>query len=158
MNFDAAFDEVIKHEGSFVDHPLDKGGATRWGVTEAVARENGYEGKMQDFPIELAKRIYRDSYWAPIRADLLPPVVRYAVFDAAINSGVRRAVIWLQEAVGAKADGIIGPQTLALVRDTNHEKLLRVYLSRRLAFMASLSNWPAFGRGWARRIAALLEM
>ena len=158
MNFDAAFDEVIKHEGGFVDHPLDKGGATRWGVTEAVARENGYTGHMKDFPIEMAKRIYRDSYWMPIRADQLPPVVRYAVFDAAINSGVRRAVMWLQESVGAKPDGIIGPQTLALVRDTNHEKLLRVYLAQRLAFMASLSNWPAFGRGWARRIAALLEM
>jgi hypothetical protein len=30
-------------------------------------------------------------------------------------------------------------------------------LAQRLRFMADLSNWPAFSRGWARRIADLME-
>jgi lysozyme family protein len=158
VNFDAAFTELIKHEGGFVDHPSDPGGATRWGVTQAVARENGYTGHMRDFPIELAKDIYRRQYWDAVKAEQLPPAVRYAVFDAAVNSGPRQAIRWLQRAVNAQEDGILGPQTLGLVRDSNSEKLLRVFMAQRLLFMASLSNWPAFGRGWARRVASILEV
>lgn len=158
MTFDQAFDELLKHEGGFVNHKDDPGGATRYGITEAVARQVGYRGDMRELPRDLAKRIYKDLYWDPVRAEELPEAVRYAVFDAAVNSGPRQAIRWLQRAVGANPDGIIGPQTLGLVRDSNPEKLLRLFLAQRLTFMSGLSNWPAFGRGWARRIAALLEV
>jgi lysozyme family protein len=57
-----------------------------------------------------------------------------------------------------KADGIIGPITLGAVRGANPEQTLRRMLAQRLRFMAGLSNWPSFGRGWARRIADLMEM
>lgn len=157
MNFDQAFDTLLKHEGGFVDHPDDPGGATRYGVTEAVAREVGYRGDMRDLPLDLAKRIYRERYWDAVRAEQLPAQVRYVVFDAAVNSGVGQAARWLQRAVGARDDGVIGPQTLAAVAQHNPEALTRRFLSQRLRFMAGLANWPAFGRGWARRIADLLE-
>lgn len=157
MNFDQAFDELLKHEGGFVNHAADPGGATRYGITEAVAREVGYRGDMQALPLDLAKRIYKERYWDAVRAEELPAAVRYAVFDAAVNSGVRQAVRWLQRAVDANPDGIIGPQTLAAVQAHNPEALLRRLLAQRLTFMAALPNWPAFGRGWARRIAALME-
>jgi lysozyme family protein len=158
MNFDQAFDILLKHEGDFSNHAADPGGATRFGVTEAVAREVGYRGDMCELPLALAKRIYRDRYWDAVRAEELPAAVRYAVFDAAVNSGTGQAIRWLQRAVDATADGVFGPITLALVRDTNPEKLLRSFLAQRLKFMAGLSNWPAFGRGWARRIADLMEV
>lgn len=157
MNFDQAFDTLLKHEGGFVDHPDDPGGATRFGVTEAVAREVGYRGDMRDLPLDLAKRIYRERYWNAVRAEQLPAQVRYAVFDAAVNSGVGQAARWLQRAVGVRDDGVIGPQTLAAVAEHNPEALTRRFLSQRLRFMSGLANWPAFGRGWARRIADLLE-
>lgn len=157
MNFDQAFDTLLKHEGGFVDHPDDPGGATRYGVTEAVAREVGYRGDMRDLPVALAARIYRERYWDAVKADQLPAQVRYAVFDAAVNSGVGQAARWLQRAVGVRDDGVIGPQTLAAVAQHNPEALTRRYLSQRLRFMSGLANWPAFGRGWARRIADLLE-
>ena len=158
MNFDQAFDILLKHEGGFSDHPADRGGKTRYGITEAVAREVGYRGDMRELPLDLAKRIYKDRYWDAVRADELPEAVRYAVFDAAVNSGPRQAIRWLQRAVGVRDDGIIGPQTLAAVRAANPERLLRRFLSQRLRFMAGLPSWPAFGRGWARRIADLMEM
>lgn len=158
MNFNQAFDILLRHEGGFSDHPADPGGKTRFGITEAVAREVGYRGDMRELPMDLAKRIYKDRYWDAVRADELPAEVRYAVFDAAVNSGPRQAIRWLQRAVGAKDDGIIGPQTLALVRGANPEQVLRRMLAQRLRFMAGLPNWPAFGRGWARRIADLMEM
>jgi lysozyme family protein len=158
MDFDLAFKMLIQHEGGFSNHAADPGGKTMFGITEAVARENGYKGEMPNLPIDLAKRIYRDRYWDAVRAEELPASVRYAVFDAAVNSGPRQAIRWLQRAVGAKDDGIIGPQTLALVRSVNQEKLVRVVLAQRLRFMSTLSNWPAFSRGWARRIADLMEV
>ena len=158
MNFDQAFDILLKHEGGFVDHPDDPGGKTRYGITEAVAREAGYRGDMRELPIDLAKRIYKNRYWDAVRADELPEAVRYAVFDAAVNSGPRQAILWLQRAVGTRDDGIIGQQTLAAVRAADPERLLRLVLAQRLRFMTGLPSWAAFGRGWARRIADLMEV
>lgn len=158
MNFDQAFTTLLTYEGEFSDHAADPGGRTRFGITETVAREAGYRGDMRELPLDLAKRIYKGRYWDHVRADELPEAVRYAVFDAAVNSGPRQAVRWLQRAAGVTADGIIGPQTLAAVRAADPERLLRRFLSQRLRFMAGLPNWPVFGRGWARRIADLMEM
>lgn len=158
MDFDTAFNTLLKHEGDYSNHRSDPGGKTRYGITEAVAREVGYRGDMRELPIDLAKRIYKSRYWDAVRAEELPAAIRYAVFDAAVNSGPRQAIRWLQRAVGATDDGIIGPQTLAAVRAADPEQLVRRVLAQRLRFMTELPNWPAFGRGWARRIADLMEM
>jgi len=158
MNFDQAFHTLLGHEGGFVDHPNDPGGATNWGVTERVARAHGYTGHMRDLPVDTAKAIYRKDYWDAVRAEELPAAIRYAVFDAAVNSGPRQAIRWLQRAVGVRDDGVIGPVTLGAVRGANPEQVLRRMLAQRLRFMTGLSNWPTFGRGWARRIADLMEM
>lgn len=157
MNFDEAFHKLLGHEGGFSDHPNDTGKATMWGVTERVARADGYEGHMLNFPLDHAKRIYRKQYWDKIRAEELPPALRYAVFDAAVNSGPPQAIRWLQKAVGVAEDGIVGPQTLMAARAANPDFAIRRMLGIRLAFMASLGNWPAFSRGWARRIADVLQ-
>jgi lysozyme family protein len=157
MNFDQAFTTLLKHEGGFSDHAADPGGKTRYGITEAVAREVGYRGDMRDLPLDLAQRVYKDRYWDAVRAEELPAEVRYAVFDAAVNSGVRQAARWLQRAVGVRDDGVIGPITLGAVRGANPEQVLRRMLAQRLRFMTGLPTWAAFGRGWARRIADLME-
>ena len=157
MNFTTAFEKLLKHEGGYVNHKDDKGGATRYGVTEAVAREVGYRGNMRELPLDLAQRIYKDRYWDAVQAEHLPADVRYAVFDAAVNSGVAQAAKWLQRACGVKDDGVIGPQTIRAANALHPEGLKRKMLAQRLRFMATLANWPAFGRGWANRISDLLE-
>lgn len=157
MNFDAAFTTLLGHEGGFSDHADDPGGATRYGVTEAVAREVGYRGDMRELPLDLAKKVYRDKYWDSVKAEDLPPGVRYAVFDAAVNSGPKQAALWLQRALDVPADGSIGPKTIAAAREVSAESLRMRMLAQRLKFMAKLANWPAFSRGWANRIADLLE-
>lgn len=157
MNFDTAFHDLLGHEGGFVDHPKDPGGATNWGVTERVARATGYAGHMRDFPVEMAKAIYRQQYWDAVRADELPEPLRYPTFDAAVNSGTTQAVKWLQRAVGAVDDGRIGPETLRMANGGNAHQSARRMLGQRLRFMTELPTWPAFGRGWSKRVAALLE-
>jgi len=157
MNFDVAFDTLLKHEGGYSDHAADPGGKTRFGITEAVAREVGYRGDMRELPLDLAKRIYRERYWSPIKAEQLPAAVRYVVFDAAVNSGPGQSVKWLQRALGVVDDGVIGPKTLAAANAANPDALKMRMLGQRLRFMAGLTNWPAFSRGWATRIASLME-
>lgn len=157
MNFLTAFDKLLKHEGGYSDHAADPGGKTRYGVTEAVAREVGYRGDMRELPIELAQRIYKDLYWDAVQAENLPPDVRYIVFDGAVNSGVSQSVKWLQRACGVNDDGVIGPVTIRAASALHAEGLKRRILAQRLRFMAKLPNWPAFSRGWANRICDLLE-
>lgn len=157
MDFDKAFEKLLGHEGAFVDHPDDPGGATMWGITERVARANGYRGSMRSLPVEEAKRIARAQYWDAVRADDLPPPLRYPVFDAAYNSGPAQAAKWLQRAVGAVDDGKIGPKTIMAALAADPYVTASRINGKRLRFMTDLKNWPSFGKGWARRIADLLE-
>jgi lysozyme family protein len=157
MDFDSAFTQLLGHEGGYSNSPHDPGGETMWGVTKTVARENGYTGPMKDMPVDVAKAIYRKQYWVPAKCDQLPPILRYPVFDAAVNSGVRQSIRWLQRAARVTDDGIIGNQTLGAIALTDPNLLYRRMLGQRLNMMTELKHWDAFSRGWARRIAALLE-
>ena len=156
MNFDTAFERLIGHEGGYVDHPNDPGGATRYGVTEHVARAYGYTGHMKEFPLDLAKKIYRTTYWDAVRAEDCPADVRFDLFDAAVNSGPAQAVKWIQRAVGVADDGKIGPKTLLALKMADGPATAARFNGHRLAFLASLPTWATFGRGWARRIASNL--
>jgi len=157
MTFDQAFTALLGHEGSYSNHPSDPGGETMWGVTIAVARASGYNGAMRDMTQDQARGMYKRLYWDAVKAGQLPAEVRYAVFDAAVNSGVGQSVRWLQRALGVADDGRIGPLTIAASMMADPQVLLRKLMGVRLRFMTDLSTWPKFGKGWARRVAALLE-
>jgi lysozyme family protein len=156
MDFEQAFSKLIEHEGGFSNHPDDKGGATMWGITEKVARQNGYNAPMGMMTLDFAKIVYKKLYWEAIRAEELPSEVRFAVFDAAVNSGVTRAVRWLQQSVNEVQDGIIGPMTIKAVRQSIPSVTATRLNGIRLLFMTNQPNWSSFGKGWARRIASNL--
>ena len=158
MDFPTAFDLLITHEGGFSNHPDDPGGATMYGVTEKVARAEGFTGSMRNFSLNDAKTIYRKNYWDACRCDQMPDTLRYPLFDAAVNSGAAQAIKWLQTAVGVKADGVIGPVTQQSVNVAPAQATRQKMIGARLRFMTNLANWPSFSKGWARRIAAILEM
>jgi lysozyme family protein len=104
MHVDALIDEVIAREGGYCDHPADKGGATRWGVTEAVARAYGYRGHMRSYPREDAVAVYRRIYWLrPGFADVAvhAPAIAAELFDTGVNMGPAVAVGFLQRALNA---------------------------------------------------------
>lgn len=156
MNFEQSFDALIGHEGGYSNNPADPGGETMWGITTRVARADGYTGPMRDLPRDRAKAIYRRLYWDAVQAEQLPESLRFDVFDAAVNSGVKQASIWLQKAVGAQPDGVIGARTIAAARGADSGASAR-YNGARLQFMTDLATWPSFGKGWARRIASNLS-
>jgi len=104
MDIDQLIDAVIGREGGFSDHPADRGGATRWGITEAVARAHGYRGDMRAFPRDEAVAIYRRIYWLRPGFDRLAdiaPDVAAELFDTGVNMGPAVAVSFLQRALNA---------------------------------------------------------
>lgn len=151
-NFDRAFTELLGNEGSYSNHSDDPGGETMWGITVAVARANGYVGRMVDMTQDVAKIIYRKNYWLP-QFDDLPYALAFQVFDGAVNSGIGQSVRWLQRAISVADDGNLGPVTLAAAKAADPIKTAMLFNSGRLIFMTKLTGWASFGKGWARRIA-----
>ncbi len=154
-NFEACLAEVLKHEGGYVDHPADPGGATNRGVTKKAWEEYvGHEVTKDDIKaltVEDVTPFYRKRYWDACKCDNLHGGVDYVVFDVAVNSGTGRAAKFLQEAVGVTADGSIGPRTLAAANDFGPNLIINKMCDRREAFYKSLSTFPTFGKGWMRR-------
>jgi lysozyme family protein len=101
---DGLIDELIEREGGYVDHPADKGGPTCFGITEAVARSNGYSGVMAALPRDEAAAIYRRLYWLRPRFDEIAaraPRVAAELFDTGVNMGPAVAATFLQRALTA---------------------------------------------------------
>ena len=127
LDVDTLIDAVIDREGGYVDNRSDKGGPTCFGVTEAVARANGYAGPMRQLPRADAVSIYRRIYWLRPRLDEIERRsgrVAAELFDTGVNMGPAVAVTFLQRALTAlnrngsdypdlTPDGRIGPITLA---------------------------------------------
>lgn len=154
--FDRAFVELRGSEGDYSnrDAVADPGRATRFGITERVAREWGYKGDMRELPLETAKQIAKTWYWDKYSCDQLPELIAFHVFDTAYNGGY--PVKWLQEALGVNADGIIGAKTIAAARACDPWKVIALFNAKRLVYLTNLNNWPHNSRGWARRIATNL--
>lgn len=157
--FEKAVEHVLKHEGGFVQHPRDPGGATKFGITrETFSRAKKRAASINDvrrLSRKEAIAIYRQLYWDAVRADELPAGLDLATFDLAVNSGPSRAVKMLQTALGVEADGIVGPVTLGAAREADVPETVRRLTKARLGFLGRLATWPVFGLGWRRRVLAV---
>lgn len=159
-NFKKALPKFLAHEGGFVNHPSDPGGATNMGVTIAnyrrYVKRGGTVADLKNITKEQVATVFKRHYWDKVKADDLPSGVDYCVADFAINSGPSRAAKYLQKAVGAAQDGVIGPKTLAAVSDADPRKVINTVCDERLAFMKRIKGgqlWKTFGKGWSRRVS-----
>ena len=155
--FDTIFERLMKHEGGYVNHPSDPGGETMYGVTKRVAQAHGYHGDMRKLPKSLAKQITEKSYYKAVKGDELDRLIAWQLTDAAYNHGNRQAVKFLQRAVGANDDGLIGPRTLEAVAAMDKNDVVLLFNAERLEFFTNLRIWQNFGKGWARRIVGNLR-
>ena len=161
-NFFFSLEMVLKHEGGFVDHPEDPGGATNKGIThktyaEFLGRPLEDVDELKNIPDEHVQLIYKNGYWDRIMADQMPDGLDFATFDWAVNSGPGRAAKNLQSLVGATEDGAIGPRTMARINSTDPVALIQALAKRREEYYRSLKTFGTFGRGWLRRNEETLE-
>lgn len=147
-NFKKALEFSLLQEGVDSNHPDDDGGKTRYGISSRYHPAMWLSGPPTR---EQAEEFYRREFWNELRCDDLPEGVDIAVFDAAIPSGPRDAAIWLQKSCGAKADGWIGPKTIAAAMKVHPSIIIRGITARRQLHYIGLADFHVFGAGWFNR-------
>ncbi|MGY0152458.1 glycoside hydrolase family 108 protein [Edwardsiella tarda] len=177
---DQIFDALLGREGGYVDHPHDKGGPTKWGITEKVARAHGYTGDMRNLTRAQALEIYESDYWSGPRFDQVAEysaLVAAELCDTGVNMGPSVPSKWLQRWLTAfndgerlypdiSADGVIGPRTLSALRtylDARGEEGEQVLLralncsqgERYLALAEQRVQNESFLYGWVRERVTL---
>lgn len=171
MNIDEIIAKTLKAEGGYSNHIDDKGGATRYGITEAVARENGYKDDMQALSLDLAIKIYKSEYWLQPKFGLVHNLnanVAMELFDTGVNCGQPFAKKAFQQALNLLnqngklyadlvVDGSIGQKTLealkiVLARPNGESVMLKVLnglqFERYKDICESNLNQEAFMWGW----------
>ncbi len=136
MTIETLIDDVIGREGGYSNHPADRGGPTRWGVTEAVAHAHGYRDDMRSFPREEAVAIYRRLYWLKPgfdRVETLAPELSAELFDTGVNMGPATAAAFLRRALNALNRGATDYQDVSIAGLVDDALIaaLDAYLKRR---------------------------
>ena len=155
-NWQSSLEEILHHEGGYVNPPRDPGGETNLGVTKRVYEEWGGEKDMRDLTREDVEPIYKQNYWDVVKGDQLPAGLDLCVFDFGVNAGPGRAAKYLQRMIGTTVDGGIGPNTLKsveyYVEENGLEQTIEKYQEERQLYYESLPTFDTFGRGWTRRV------
>jgi len=160
-NFEKAFQKILKFEGGYSDSTADRGGKTKFGITERVARANGYRGDMKGLPLDTAKMIYYNNYWDYEYID--NEKIAIECFEQAVNMGVATANRHLQRAYNLLSDdviaedGIVGPKTIQAINNCPYQddlyKLLNILQAMRyIRICEADESQKKFIRGWMKRI------
>lgn len=162
---------VINHEGGYVNDPDDRGGATKYGITQhtldfynEVEQDLDMAADVKNLTVPQAKRIYWTFYWNKYYDDIEDEKFAFKIFDLGINVGKNRAVKKLQLALVRHAesgnkitvDGIFGPKTLAALNDPPIETIYQIYISTMEhyynAIVAKDRTQKKFLKGWLKRL------
>lgn len=163
--FEACLKVSLDFEGGLADNPADRGGLTKWGITQGTYA--GYRRDVSQPPQPVAlitldemRDIYRRNFYEPCRCFLMTPVWAMLVFDTAILCGPGRAINWMQDAVGVTVDGKLGPVTFAAMRTSRIGP--RRFLDLRVEFhQKTVDNDPSqavFIKGWLNRVDRLQDL
>jgi len=148
-NFYIFIDRILSNEGGYVLNPADPGGETKFGI----AKRWHPNVDIMNLTRQQAIDIYHVEFWNSGGFEAYPDGVGFQTLDAAVNHGIPQANKLLQQAVGVKADGEIGPITHAAVKAMDETDILFRFIAYRLRFWTSLNTWATFGAGWANRAA-----
>jgi lysozyme family protein len=162
MTEEEIIDDLIRREGSkYTDHPSDRGGPTRWGVTlQTLREERGPLMTATDvarLTEQDARDIYRRRYIRRPGFDMVKDDrLRALLVDYGVNSGPKRAVIALQRAIGAAPDGRFGAETMKRLEGKDGPRTYAEVLRQRLRLYVDIvlddHSQLVFLRGWMNRL------
>ena len=150
--FDKIIEEVLKHEGGYVNDPDDAGGETNYGI----AKKFNPDFDIKNLTKDGAKEIYYNKYWIPCKADKVPDKLKHIYFDMVVNFGKRGAVKVLQQAAVAKGhnievDGGIGPNTLNAIKNVEVDRVRAYRVLKFAKIVLNKESQEKFWLGWFRR-------
>jgi lysozyme family protein len=149
---------TLRWEGGDSDDPADRGGRTRFGISQVAHPHVEVATLTKDEAIE----IYKREYWDAIQGDRLGGPLGMVTFDAAVMHGPGTAVRFLQRALGAKDDGVIGSKTMLAIYalDFTHPTAFKA-LAERGRFIAKIvaadPSQSRFLGGWVSRLIDLAQ-
>jgi lysozyme family protein len=152
VTFGQIVDAVLKREGGLVNDADDKGGLTKFGISQRAFPDEDI-AKLTEVQ---AKQIYLEHYWKPSKAERLPESIRETYFDMVVNMGQRRGVKILQEACNQKGaklvvDGKIGPNTIKGAGRLEKDRLTAFRVLHYAKIVLKNSSQMKFYYGWYRR-------
>lgn len=166
-DFEKAIKKVLRWEGGYVFHPADPGGETNFGITDRldgivdglidVDGDGIGDVKVRMLTEAQARIIYKREFWDKMLGDQVhDQQVAEIIFDGFVNmakNGIRVA----QLAVGVKADGVLGKNTLnALNSVLSHRMLFEDIKDERIGFYNRLvvrkPELGVFLKGWLNRM------
>lgn len=161
-------DGVIEREQGFVDHPHDRGGPTKFGVTAETLgtwRRLGRPAtrdEVRALELDEARQILRHEFILGPGFDAISdPVLRVMVIDDGILSGPATATRTLQRVLGVRDDGVFGPRTAAALRAADPVSVGVRFVKARVVRYAQIverdRSQSDFIEGWCRRALGFLD-
>ena len=153
MTFETAYNILIALEGGFVNHKFDRGGKTKFGISQRQYPDVD----IKNLTTEEAEKIYYDDYWVNNRVPQLPENLRHIYFDMCVNFGRSGAVKVLQQAANSKnrnkieVDGGLGPATLNAIQKISLDRVRAYRVLRFANIVIDKPNQEKFWLGWFRR-------
>lgn len=155
--FEKAIKYVLQNEGGYVFDEDDPGGETNYGISK-----RSYPNlDIKHLTLKDAKKIYFCDFWHKGRfEEIEDDTVATQVFDLSVNMGIRPAITILQRAlrsvgINVLEDGVIGPQTLSAVSNSEPRSLLAAIKSEAAGYYRMIvCNKPGqakFLNGWLNR-------
>lgn len=166
MSLEQIINDILKREGGYVNHPADRGGPTKYGITLATLCSwrhnlNLKPEDVENMPEDEARAIYKRRYFEEPGFEALDPFFWPFLVDAAVNHGPSAAVKMLQRALGASPDGILGPATLTAAKAHVPRRLAAKFVAERAKKYGRIitqdPSQAAFAAGWMSRLGEFIE-
>lgn len=170
-------------EGGDSDHPADRGGTTKYGVSLAFLRATADEAPdvlaavgialpitretVRRLTVTQAQQLFARRIWDSLHLDDLPPRMATLLYDAAVNHGRGTAVKLAQRGYNAcvrygtplAVDSLLGPLTRAALRNTDTPAVRGAIIDARISYYHAIArnddSQQVFLRGWLNRAADL---
>lgn len=168
-DFDVAFEILLEFEGEYTNNLNDPGGITKYGISKKSYPQLDIENLTK----EDAQKIYYRDFWIPLKCNDIPSGINIALFDTAVNIGLKNAVKLFQITINyirkennkkeISVDGIIGNQTLGALEEVlkTHTivSIISIFLMKRIEYYVNIisknKKLKEFLFGWIKRTIVL---